>query len=176
MTPRPAVPRQHDLEALAADAGQALRRGGLRLATAESCTGGWVGQAITAIAGSSDWYDQGFITYSNDAKIAQLGVAPDTLARDGAVSEATAREMARGALARSTADWAVAITGIAGPGGGSADKPVGMVCFAWAARSAQPAPDQPLAETRHFTGDRAAVRAQAVHHALAGLLVRLGQR
>jgi len=112
---------QHDqasLEALAAAVGQFLLANGERLATAESCTGGWLGQCLTAVAGSSAWFERGFITYSNDAKIELLGVTADTLAAHGAVSEATAMAMALGTLQRSRADWALAITGVAGPGGG----------------------------------------------------------
>ena len=135
------------------------------LATAESCTGGWVSQALTAIGGSSAWFERGFVTYSNAAKEEMLGVHAETLARHGAVSEAVAREMALGALAHSHASIALAVTGIAGPSGGSAEKPVGTVCFAWAAAGA-PA----HAETRHFAGDREAVRRQSVERALAGVL------
>jgi nicotinamide-nucleotide amidase len=158
---------QADLEALAAAVGARLRERGERLATAESCTGGWVAQCATAIAGSSDWFERGFVTYSNEAKTEMLGVAPDTLARHGAVSPAVALEMATGALRNSHAQWALAITGIAGPSGGSAEKPVGTVCFAWAG------PDGFAdCETRHFPGGRSAVRCAAVEHALRGLLAR----
>jgi nicotinamide-nucleotide amidase len=156
---------QASLENLAAAVGGLLLANGERLATAESCTGGWVGQCLTAIAGSSAWFERGFITYSNDAKTELLGVAADTLAAQGAVSEATAAAMALGALRHSHADWALAITGIAGPGGGSAHRPVGTVCFAWAG----PAGRVDTATVR-FHGDREAIRAQSVAHALAGLL------
>ena len=157
-----------DLENLAAQVGAALRARGDRLATAESCTGGWVAQAITANVGSSDWFERGFVTYSNESKLEMLGVDAATLAAHGAVSEATVREMAVGALGFSHAEWALAISGIAGPGGGSPGKPVGTVCFAWAG------PEELLeAETRHFAGDRRAVREQAAAHALHGLLQRL---
>lgn len=159
-----------ELETLAAELGRVLLQRGQRLATAESCTGGWVAEVITRIAGSSDWFDRGFVTYSNAAKIDMLGVSPITLARHGAVSEATARVMAQGAVERSLADWAVAITGIAGPGGGSAEKPVGTVCFAWAAKAGGCE-----AQICHFSGERAAVREQTVRHALRGLLARLEQ-
>ena len=158
---------QAPLEALAAEVGARLRERGERLATAESCTGGWVAQCATAIAGSSDWFERGFVTYSNEAKTEMLGVAPDTLARHGAVSPAVALEMAAGALRNSHAQWALAITGIAGPSGGSAAKPVGTVCFAWAGPD-----DFSDCETRHFPGDRATVRRAAVEHALRGLLAR----
>ncbi len=157
------------VQRLAAAVGVALARDGARLALAESCTGGLVAAAITDVAGSSAWFDRGFVTYSNAAKADLLGVTAATLQREGAVSEATAREMATGALAHSAADWAVAVTGIAGPGGGSATKPVGTVCFAWVRRGAPAG-----AATRHFPGDRAAVRAASVAAALQGLLDRLG--
>jgi len=153
------------LAALAALAGQRLKDAGALLATAESCTGGWAAQAITAMAGSSDWFERGFVTYSNDAKREQLGVAEATLTRHGAVSEQTASAMARGALENSRARVALAVTGIAGPSGGSAAKPVGMVCFAWAARGAPP-----RCETRHFSGDRESVRRQSVERALEGVI------
>ncbi len=153
------------LEGLAAAVGRLLLANGERLATAESCTGGWVGQCLTAIAGSSAWFERGFITYSNDAKTELLGVAADILATQGAVSEVTAAAMALGALQHSHADWALAITGIAGPGGGSPDRPVGTVCFAWAG----PAGRVETA-TRCFQGDREAIRAQSVAHALAVIL------
>jgi len=131
------------------------------LVTAESCTGGWLAKACTDLAGSSGWFDRGFVTYSNAAKQDLLGVSPTTLARHGAVSRATVLEMVAGALARSQAQWAVAISGIAGPGGGSAEKPVGTVWFAWAG------PDEwRLASTIRFQGDRDAVRQQAVATAL----------
>ncbi|MDR2000768.1 MAG: nicotinamide-nucleotide amidohydrolase family protein, partial [Zoogloeaceae bacterium] len=111
--------------------GDVLRQQALTLATAESCTGGWIAQVITHTAGSSAWFDRGFVTYSNDAKIEMLGVNPETLARFGAISPETAAAMASGALANSSATIALAVSGIAGPTGGSPDKPVGTVCFAW---------------------------------------------
>ena len=153
------------LTTLATLVGAKLKARGMMLATAESCTGGWVAQAVTAIAGSSEWFERGFVTYSDAAKQEMLGVSARTLAAHGAVSEQTAREMAAGALAHSHAQVAVAITGIAGPTGGSPEKPVGMVCFAWAARDGVP-----YAETRHFQGDRESVRRQAVIAALQGIL------
>jgi len=153
------------LEALARSCGEALKRRQLVLASAESCTGGWVAAAITAIAGSSEWFDRGFVTYSNQAKQDMLGVTPGTLERFGAVSEQTVREMVEGALAHSRADVALAITGIAGPTGGSAAKPVGTVCLAWAI-----AGQQTRTTSRHFTGDRTAVRRQSVVCALQTLL------
>lgn len=146
-------------------AGERLRVAGLCLATAESCTGGGVAHALTMIAGSSDWFERGFVTYANLAKEEMLGVRAETLATYGAVSEATVREMAEGALARSHAGVSLAVSGIAGPAGGSADKPVGTVWFAWAATG------RPT-RTRHcrFEGDRDAVRQQAVIMALRGVL------
>ena len=156
------------LEILARDLGARLLERSAWLAAAESCTGGWLAQSVTAIAGSSGWFDRGFVTYSNAAKVDMLGVPETTLARHGAVSEATARAMAQGALAHSRADWTVAITGVAGPSGGTPEKPVGTVCFAWAEREGGCE-----AQTCHFAGDRAAVRAQSVAHALRGLLQRL---
>ena len=154
-----------ELQQLAMDVGRALKSTGLSLVTAESCTGGWVGEAVTAIAGSSDWFDRGFITYSNAAKREVLGVAAATLSQHGAVSEETAREMALGALKHSRAQVSVAITGVAGPGGGSADTPVGTVCFAWAKN------DAALCSERHLLeGDRTEVRRQSVVIALRGIL------
>jgi nicotinamide-nucleotide amidase len=152
---------------LAARLGRALAARGWKVATAESCTGGLVAAAITGIAGSSAWFDRGFVTYSNDAKVEMLGVRPETLAASGAVSEDTAREMAAGALARCAADLVVAVTGIAGPSGGTPAKPVGLVCLAWAGRHAAVE-----ARTVRFDGDRAAVREATVVAALQGLLAR----
>jgi nicotinamide-nucleotide amidase len=153
------------LTTLAALVGAKLKAQGAMLATAESCTGGWLAQAVTAVAGSSDWFERGFVTYSDTAKQEMLGVSPGTLARYGAVSEQTAREMAAGALRHSRAQMAVAITGIAGPGGGSPEKPVGMVCFAWSGSKGAP-----VAQTRQFSGDRESVRRQSVMVALQGVL------
>lgn len=153
------------LSALATRVGAQLKAQGLMLATAESCTGGWVAQAVTSIAGSSDWFERGFVTYSDAAKRDMLGVSAEVLGAHGAVSEQTARAMAAGALARSRAQVAVAITGIAGPGGGSAQKPVGTVCFAWSATQGVV-----RAQTRQFAGDRESVRRQSVFAALQGVL------
>lgn len=150
--------------------GQALMARRQMVATAESCTGGWVAQVLTSVAGSSAWFERGFVTYSNTAKREMLGVPAATLARHGAVSEPTARAMAQGALEGSHAEVALAITGIAGPGGGSPEKPVGTVCFAWAAKKLPV-----YSTTVHFAGDRQAVRAQAVATALDGLLGYLRQ-
>lgn len=153
------------LEALAAEVGARLRERGWMLATAESCTGGWISAAVTSIAGSSEWFDRGFVTYSNDAKRQMLGVSARSLDGHGAVSEPVVREMALGALAASAAHVAVAVSGIAGPGGGSAEKPVGTVCFAWAVRGGDV-----RCVTRHFDGDRRAVRWHTVEHALREIL------
>jgi nicotinamide-nucleotide amidase len=153
------------LTALATLVGARLKAQGLMLATAESCTGGGVAQAATAIAGSSDWFERGFVTYSNAAKEEMLGVSAGTLAAYGAVSEQTACEMAAGALAHSRAQVAVAITGIAGPAGGTPEKPVGTVCFAWSLNTGAP-----VVQTRMFEGDRASVRRQSVVAALQGVL------
>ena len=140
------------------------------LATAESCTGGWVAKVITQVSGSSQWFDRGFVTYSNIAKQEMLAVSAETLQQHGAVSEATVREMAVGALRHSHAQVALAISGIAGPGGGTADKPVGMVCFAWATA------DGPVrAATHRFQGNRDSIRRQAVLTALEGLLQQLAE-
>ncbi len=139
----------------------------LVLATAESCTGGLISAACTDLAGSSDWFERGFISYSNAAKTELLGVKPELLARFGAVSEEVAQAMALGALSHSVAQVALAVTGVAGPGGGSVSKPVGMVCFGFAV------PGQVFSATRHFEGDRSAVRAASVHYALQVLLARL---
>ena len=152
---------------LAQEVGARLKAAGAVLATAESCTGGWVAEAVTSIAGSSDWFDRGFVTYSNEAKQEMLGVKAATLDRHGAVSEETAREMAKGALERSRATIAVSVTGIAGPTGGSEAKPVGMVCFSFASSRGV------LSETRQFSGDRESVRRQSVIRALEGVLETL---
>ncbi|MBK9018510.1 MAG: CinA family protein [Sulfuritalea sp.] len=157
-----------DLIALSESVAVPCRQRRLLLATAESCTGGWVAQVITHTAGSSAWFDRGFVTYSNEAKIEMLGVPAETLAEFGAVSQETAADMATGALKNSNAMFSLAITGIAGPTGGSPGKPVGTVCFAWCRRG-----EKPDAETRQFAGDREAIRRQAVVHALQGLLRRI---
>lgn len=139
----------------------ALCKAGLRLVTAESCTGGLIAAACTGIAGSSEWFERGFVAYSNAAKIESLGVPAALITTHGAVSEPVACAMAEGALAHSRADLAVAVTGIAGPGGATPGKPVGTVCFGWARR------DGVCGSQRlHFAGDRAAVRAASVHFAL----------
>ena len=167
MTPNPPV-FQANTAALASALGEYLSANSGLLATAESCTGGGIATAVTDIAGSSGWFERGFVTYSNLAKSDMLGVLPATLAQFGAVSEEVARAMALGALAHSTATISVAVTGVAGPGGGSAEKPVGMVCFGWAG-----AGGEVLTVTRNFSGDRDSVRRQAVICALQGVLERL---
>jgi nicotinamide-nucleotide amidase len=159
----------NEIATLAAELGRRLAARGATAATAESCTGGLVAAAITSIAGSSGWFDRGFVTYSNEAKCELLGVLPETLERFGAVSEATARAMAEGAIRASRANLAVSVTGIAGPAGGSAAKPVGMVCMAWAIRGGPT-----TASTHHFSGDREAVRRASVAVSLQGLIDLLG--
>ena len=162
-------PPPHDdrIRALAVRLGELALARQAMLATAESCTGGLVAGAITDIAGSSGWFERGFVTYSNRAKIEALGVDPEIIARHGAVSAETAKAMAQGARAASGAQWAVAVTGIAGPAGGSRDKPVGTVWFAWAG------PQGVEALHQRLDGDRAAVRAASVAIALQGLVDRL---
>jgi nicotinamide-nucleotide amidase len=151
--------------ALVQQLADALMARGWRMATAESCTGGLIAAACTELAGSSVWFDRGFVTYSNEAKTALLGVDAALIAAHGAVSEPVARAMVEGALSRAGVDVAVAVTGIAGPSGGSADKPVGTVWLAWAQRG-----QQTRAERRQFDGDRAQVRALTCLAALGGLL------
>ena len=145
----------------------ALKSGGLMLTTAESCTGGLIAAACTEVSGSSDWFERGFVTYSNAAKTELLGVPAALIGEHGAVSEPVARAMAAGALQHSRAQLSVAVTGVAGPTGGSADKPVGTVWLAWAT------PAGVTSECCHFPGDRSAVRQATVVKALAGLLERL---
>lgn len=150
---------------LAARLGAALRQAGLTVTSAESCTGGWIAKRLTDVAGSSAWFERGFVTYSNAAKCELLGVGAATVETHGAVSREVVLEMAAGALARSRADLAVAVTGIAGPEGGTADKPVGTVWLAWARRDGEV-----RAARRRFSGDRENVRRAAVQAALDGLL------
>ena len=161
-----------ELEKLAAELGAALKARGFMLALAESCTGGMVAQAVTSVAGSSAWFDRGFVTYSNAAKIDMLGVSTETLEKFGAVSEQTAAEMALGCLKASAlkhrqAHIAGSITGIAGPDGGTADKPVGTVCFGFAQAK------QYITITQHFTGNREAIRRQAAIAMMAELINQL---
>jgi nicotinamide-nucleotide amidase len=162
-----------DLDTLAREVGQELASRGLTLTTAESCTGGWVAQVLTSVPGSSDWFERGVVTYSNLSKEELLGVAHDLLARHGAVSEPVACAMAEGALARSPAQLALAVTGIAGPAGGTPTKPVGTVCLAWAGNDRAT-----VSITKVFSGTRDEIRRQAVELALAHLLqcVRLNSR
>ncbi len=157
-----------EIDKLSAELGAALKARGWMAATAESCTGGGVGEAITRTAGSSAWFDRGFITYTNEAKQELLGVRAETLQTFGAVSEQTVLEMARGALAASRADIAVALSGIAGPGGAMPGKPVGMVCFAWVSKQGFE-----KIETYYFSGERSAVRHQAIIAALRGIIAAL---
>lgn len=149
---------------LARQVGVVLRMRGMMLATAESCTGGGIAQAVTRIAGSSAWFDRGFVTYSNAAKEEMLGVSPETIAHHGAVSEATVREMATGALQYSRAQVSVSVSGIAGPTGGTPEKPVGTVWFAWAAN------DTVRTACHHLAGDRDAIRVKAARIALQGVI------
>ncbi|MCG6860806.1 MAG: nicotinamide-nucleotide amidase [Chromatiaceae bacterium] len=153
------------LDRLALALGQRLQAARLMLATAESCTGGWVAKVVTDVPGSSAWFDRGFVTYSNSAKQDLLDVSAAALADHGAVSEEVALEMARGALGHSRAGVAVAVTGIAGPDGGSEDKPVGTVCFAWVLDD-----QAPQVQRVQFAGNREEVRHQSVHLALERLL------
>jgi nicotinamide-nucleotide amidase len=153
-----------DLEALALKLGRALVVTRLRMATAESCTGGWIAKAITDVPGSSHWFEGGLVVYSNALKTSLLGVAPKVIDAHGAVSEPVVRAMADGARARLEVDLAVAVSGVAGPDGGTPDKPVGTVWFAWAT------PQATHAECRQLAGDREAVRRQSVAHALERLV------
>jgi nicotinamide-nucleotide amidase len=157
-----------DLARLAARVGRHLLTSQRTVATAESCTGGWIAKALTDIAGSSQWFVEGFVTYSNESKRRRLGVSRSLLARDGAVSEAAVRAMAAGALKRTGAQLAVAVTGIAGPGGAVPGKPVGTVWLGWAERRGRGM--RVAAQLKHFRGDRDAVRRKTVLAALAGLL------
>src|SRR5690606_3410669 len=162
-------PTDAELEALAQATGARLLAARQMLVTAESCTGGWIAKAVTDVAGSSGWFDCGMAVYSYEAKQAMLGVNPHTLETHGAVSRETVVEMVSGALVHSGATIAVAVTGIAGPGGGTEDKPVGTVWVAWKRRGGYP-----RAEVFHFEGDRDAVRRQTVAAALRGLEFQLG--
>ena len=157
----------NDTSHLCTQLADALRSRGLTLATAESCTGGLIAAACTDLSGSSDWFERGFVTYSNAAKTELLGVPPALIDTHGAVSQPVARAMAEGAVAHSHAHVSVAVTGVAGPTGGSADKPVGTVWFGWCVNGTTHSACQ------RFDGDRAAVRAATVRHALAGLLARV---
>jgi nicotinamide-nucleotide amidase len=162
---------RHDDEALsmlAAALAAELKMQGRRLVAAESCTGGWIAKVCTDLPGSSAWFERGLVTYSNEAKAELLGVAPGDIHRFGAVSEEVAAAMARGAVEKGPADVGVAVSGIAGPDGGTPDKPVGTVCFGWAL------PDDIVETEQHrFEGDREDVRRASVARALQGLLERL---
>ena len=162
------IPSDQDLALLTEQVSNALHKRQLCLATAESCTGGWVAKLITDIVGSSAWFERGFVTYTNESKQQMLGVEPAIIHEQGAVSEETVRAMASGALTYSQAHFSLAITGIAGPGGGTPFKPVGLVWFAWAQRQ----DDGMVVATQQqiFSGERDAIRRQAVAHALQGLL------
>ena len=159
----------HDLTKCSTQLGQLLKEKSYKLVLAESCTGGLASAAMTDIAGSSAWFDSGFVTYSNAAKQAMLGVSVKTLSQYGAVSEETAHAMAMGALNKSDADIAASITGIAGPTGGSANKPVGTVCFAYLIKNGQL-----ITETKQFSGDRQAVRHQSVIHLINRVMDLMG--
>jgi len=153
---------------LAENVGSTLKARQLMLATAESCTGGWIAEAVTMVPGSSDWFERGFVTYTYISKREMLGVREATLDKHGAVSEEVVRQMVAGALARSHAQVAVAVSGVAGPSGGTPDKPVGTVCFAWGMKDGNP-----RSETKRFPGDREGVRRASVEHALKGVLALL---
>ena len=153
---------------LAERVGHALERRGLMMVTAESCTGGWIAEAVTMVPGSSAWFERGFVTYTYISKREMLGVSSEALERHGAVSQPVVEQMVTGALERSHAQVAVAVSGTAGPGGGTVEKPVGTVCFAWALKEGAA-----QTETRHFEGDREAVRRQSVVHALERVLLLL---
>jgi nicotinamide-nucleotide amidase len=159
-----------ELSNLAARVGQRLIKDGQTVTTAESCTGGWIAKALTDVPGSSQWFGEGFVTYSNDAKVRRLGVPRSILRTQGAVSEAVARAMARGAIKRAGAACAVAVTGIAGPDGGVPGKPVGTVWFCWAERHGKRLRLE--VEGKRFRGNREAVRRKTVHWALTRLLRR----
>ena len=156
---------EDELQQLATQLGDKLLARGWMVATAESCTGGWVGQLLTSLPGSSAWYERGFITYSNAAKTEMLGVPTDTLEIHGAVSEETACAMATGALTHSHAQASLAITGIAGPGGGTPQKPVGMVCYGWAFTDGTV-----ISSNCRLSGDREEIRSRAAAAALRGLI------
>ena len=153
------------MEQMVKKLGQCLMAEGALLATAESCTGGWIAKSITDISGSSQWLDRGFVTYSNVSKSEMLGVNPNLIEKYGAVSEQVAMEMAAGTLKNSQAIYSVSVTGVAGPGGGTDQKPVGTVCFGWAKVN-----NSVYVETKTFDGNREEIRYQSVQYALQGLL------
>lgn len=160
-------PSEEQLLNAARAVAELMEKRGWMLAAAESCTGGWVAKICTDLSGSSAWFERGFVTYTNESKQEMLGVKAETLSSHGAVSEATVAEMAEGALHHSHAQLSLAISGIAGPGGGSSEKPLGTVCFAWGFEG-----ETPTTERLRFEGDREQVRRQAVLHALEGVLQR----
>jgi len=164
------MPTDTVVHQLAIRVGNKLREGRLMLATAESCTGGMVAAAVTDISGSSGWFERGFVTYSNLAKSEMIGVPAEMIEKHGAVSEPVARAMAEGALRNSRAQVSLSITGVAGPGGGTPEKPVGMVSFGWSNRL------HTSVETLVFKGDREQIRVQAAAHALRGLLALLDEQ
>lgn len=164
------MPTDSVVHQLAIRAGNKLRDARIMLATAESCTGGMVAAAITDISGSSGWFERGFVTYSNQAKTEMIGVPAELIEKHGAVSEPVARAMAEGALRNSRAQVSLAITGVAGPGGGTPEKPVGMVSFGWSNRL------HTSVETLVFKGDREQIRVQAAAHALRGLLTLIDEQ
>ena len=164
------LPGEQEFERLVQNLASRLMRRGWTMATAESCTGGWIAKCCTDLAGSSAWFDRGFVTYSDKAKHELLDVELNTLKEHGAVSKPTAIQMAEGARQRAGVNAALAVTGIAGPGGGTADKPVGMVWFAWSLEGRRAS-----SEVIQFQGDRDAVRRQTVVHALRGLQELLGE-
>lgn len=159
------------LHNLAVDLGEQLVRTDQRIATVESCTGGGIAHLVTSVAGSSGWFERGFITYSNDAKAEMVGVDRELIENHGAVSTEVAVAMAEGGIRFSAADYCIAVTGLAGPDGGSTDKPVGTVCFAWAERK-----HDTIATREHFSGDRTVIRRLSVAHALQGLLDLIRRR
>ena len=164
------MPTDSVVHQLAIRVGNKLRDARIMLATAESCTGGMVAAAITDISGSSGWFERGFVTYSNQAKTEMIGVPAELIEKHGAVSEPVARAMAEGALRNSRAQISLAITGVAGPGGGTPEKPVGMVSFGWSNRL------HTSVETLVFKGDREQIRVQAATHALRGLLALIDEK
>jgi nicotinamide-nucleotide amidase len=170
-TPVPSPQSPVPLYKLAERVGKALKSRNLMLVTAESCTGGWIAQAVTMVPGSSEWFERGYVTYTYISKREMLGVKDATLGAHGAVAEEVVREMAEGALERSHAQVSVAVSGIAGPGGGTPGKPVGTVCFAWAAKDGMT-----RAQTVRFRGDRDAVRRLSVERALEGVLALVARR
>jgi nicotinamide-nucleotide amidase len=164
------VSERDEIKQLTLDCAERMTGKGLRLAVAESCTGGWLAKVITDLPGSSAWFECGYVTYSNAAKQSMLGVSEETLIAHGAVSEATVSEMTQGALEQSGADIALAVSGIAGPGGGSKEKPVGTVCFAWQRKG-----EEARVSRERFSGDREAVRLHSIRYLLTRLRAMLDE-